>query len=42
MTTRLYDLVVESSIDKDFRLMAHLCRGKEVRLDLLGTVVKTV
>jgi hypothetical protein len=42
MTLRLYDLVVESNVDKDFRLMAHLCRGKEVRLDLFGPVVKTV
>jgi hypothetical protein len=42
MTTRLYDLVVESNVDKDFRLMGHLCKGKEVRIDLLGSVVKTV
>ena len=35
-------LVVESNVDKDFRLMGHLCKGKEVRIDLLGSVVKTV
>jgi hypothetical protein len=35
-------LVVEFNVDKDFRLMAYLCRRKEVRIDLLGPVVETV